>query len=128
MFPKALEPDEPQFYLGTILLFPFLSCALVLETTWVWLPVGHLQRPPHSAHTLGLWAKQDSVLLRAAILASAPGFSGQGVGSWTRDYLLVMCGPSAGHRGSQGCTLGAACPVGSLAQTLIIALPWVGTI
>lgn len=74
VFPKAQEPDEPQFYLGTILLFPFLSCALVLETMWVWLPVGHLQKGlPHSSHILGLWvawAKQDSVLP----LAVAPGF------------------------------------------------------
>lgn len=43
---KSPEPDEPLFYLGTILLFPFLSCALVLEAMWVWLPVGHLQAAP----------------------------------------------------------------------------------
>lgn len=43
---KSPEPDEPPFYLGTILLFPFLSCALVLEAVWVWLPVGHLQAAP----------------------------------------------------------------------------------
>lgn len=46
VFPKALGPDEPQFYLGTVLLFPFLFCALVLETTWVWLPVSLWREPP----------------------------------------------------------------------------------
>lgn len=43
---KSPEPDEPPFYLGTILLFPFLFCGLVLEAMWVWLPVGHLQAAP----------------------------------------------------------------------------------
>lgn len=58
VFPEALEPDEPLFYLGTILLLPFLSCAPSFRNgiRGFGYQLAGQESPPHSTPTLALWA------------------------------------------------------------------------